>query len=294
MITYPRTDRAPCRRTTFPTVRQTLANLHGDLAPHAQKVLDEGWVRPNKRIFNNAQVSDHFAIIPTTHEAEAPRRDGGEDLRHDRAPLRRGVLSRRRSSTSPPASAPWPATTSRPRARCSPSRAGSPSTARRTVDDGSPDCEGPAGAGPGRRPAAAGPDRLDATLHAETTKPPPRYTEATLLSAMEGAGKLVDDEELAEAMKERGLGTPGHPRRHDRRPHQPEVHRARSSASSCPTAKAEQLLQFLAAVKAEGLTKPGHDRRMGVQAAPDRARQVLPRGVHAGDRRRRPGASSSA
>src|SRR5204862_5167343 len=40
------------------------------------------------------------------------------------------------------------------------------------------------------------------------TKPPPRYTEATLLSAMEGAGKLVDDEELREAMSERGLGTP--------------------------------------------------------------------------------------
>jgi DNA topoisomerase-3 len=43
---------------------------------------------------------------------------------------------------------------------------------------------------------------------AKETKPPPRYTEATLLSAMETAGKLVDDEELREAMKERGLGTP--------------------------------------------------------------------------------------
>jgi DNA topoisomerase-3 len=40
------------------------------------------------------------------------------------------------------------------------------------------------------------------------TKPPPRYTEATLLSAMETAGKRIDDEELREAMKERGLGTP--------------------------------------------------------------------------------------
>ena len=42
----------------------------------------------------------------------------------------------------------------------------------------------------------------------DTTKPPARYTEATILSAMENAGKLLDDEELAEAMKERGLGTP--------------------------------------------------------------------------------------
>jgi DNA topoisomerase III len=43
---------------------------------------------------------------------------------------------------------------------------------------------------------------------AKETRPPPRYTEATLLSAMETAGKLIDDEELREAMKERGLGTP--------------------------------------------------------------------------------------
>src|SRR5689334_14680608 len=47
-----------------------------------------------------------------------------------------------------------------------------------------------------------------AESEAKETKPPARYTEATLLSAMETAGKLVDDEELREAMKERGLGTP--------------------------------------------------------------------------------------
>ena len=48
----------------------------------------------------------------------------------------------------------------------------------------------------------------DIELAEQETKPPPRYTEATLLTAMEHSGKLVDDEELAEAMKERGLGTP--------------------------------------------------------------------------------------
>ena len=47
-----------------------------------------------------------------------------------------------------------------------------------------------------------------AEAEAKETKPPPRYSEATLLSSMETAGKLVDDEELREAMKERGLGTP--------------------------------------------------------------------------------------
>ena len=49
---------------------------------------------------------------------------------------------------------------------------------------------------------------VEAEVEANETKPPPRYTEATLLSAMETAGKFVDDEELREAMKERGLGTP--------------------------------------------------------------------------------------
>jgi DNA topoisomerase III len=48
----------------------------------------------------------------------------------------------------------------------------------------------------------------EALSEAKETKAPPRYTEATLLSAMEGAGKIVDDVELREAMKERGLGTP--------------------------------------------------------------------------------------
>jgi DNA topoisomerase-3 len=73
----------------------------------------------------------------------------------------------------------------------------------------------------GRRPGvAAGKDELvpvtggesakveHIEVLAEETKPPARFTESTLLSAMEGAGKLIDDEALAEAMAERGLGTP--------------------------------------------------------------------------------------
>jgi DNA topoisomerase-3 len=49
---------------------------------------------------------------------------------------------------------------------------------------------------------------IAAEIEDKMTKPPPRYTEATLLSAMETAGKLIDEEELREAMKESGLGTP--------------------------------------------------------------------------------------
>src|SRR4029079_11142212 len=47
-----------------------------------------------------------------------------------------------------------------------------------------------------------------AELKALKTRPPARYSEATLLGAMEGAGKTIEDEELREAMSEKGLGTP--------------------------------------------------------------------------------------
>jgi DNA topoisomerase-3 len=49
---------------------------------------------------------------------------------------------------------------------------------------------------------------LEVASEEKVTKPPRRYTEGALLSAMETAGKLVDDEELREAMKESGIGTP--------------------------------------------------------------------------------------
>jgi len=63
MITYPRTDSRALPEDYIPTCRETLTNLTGDLAGHARKLLAEGWLKPNKRIFNNAQISDHFAII---------------------------------------------------------------------------------------------------------------------------------------------------------------------------------------------------------------------------------------
>ena len=49
---------------------------------------------------------------------------------------------------------------------------------------------------------------LSSVIESDETKPPPRYTEATLLSAMEGAGKLVEEEEIAEALKRKDLVPP--------------------------------------------------------------------------------------
>jgi DNA topoisomerase-3 len=121
-----------------------------------------------------------------------------------------------------------------------------------TVDDDSPDSK----ALPALSAGDSGRARtLETVLHSESTKPPPRYTEATLLSAMEGAGKLLDDEELAEAMKERGLGTPA-TRADTIDGLINQKYMDRNQRELVPTAKAEQLVQFLTAVKAEALTSP--------------------------------------
>jgi DNA topoisomerase-3 len=122
------------------------------------------------------------------------------------------------------------------------------------VEDDDPGLEGASGPRRRRRHAARAPDGRG-QLHEEATKPPPRYTEATLLSAMEGAGKLVEDEELAEAMKERGLGTPA--TRADTIDGLINTRYVeRQQRELVPTPKAEQILQFLTAVKAEEITSP--------------------------------------
>ena len=89
----------------------------------------------------------------------------------------------------------------------------------------------------------------------EATRPPPRYTEATLLSAMEGAGKLVDDEDLAEAMKEKGLGTPATRAQVIERLIA-EKYIERDRRDLVPTDKADNLFTFLSRIEAEALTRP--------------------------------------
>ena len=96
---------------------------------------------------------------------------------------------------------------------------------------------------------------VEARLKEEKTKTPPRYTEATLLSAMEGAGKLLDDEELALAMKEKGLGTPA------TRAQIIETLIAhkfveRDRRELVPTARAESLIKFLNVLSIDSLTSP--------------------------------------
>ena len=252
MITYPRTDSRALPEDYIPTVRETMQNLQGDLGTHAQKALEAGWVRPNKRIFNNEQISDHFAIIPTAHEAK--NLDDMEAKLFD-------MIARRFVAAFYPAAefdvttrtstvAPGHDFKTEGKVLTFPGWLGV--YGKNTVDDDSADSK--------TLPALSAEDKakartVDVQLHAESTKPPPRYTEATLLSAMEGAGKLVDDEDMAEAMKERGLGTPAtRADTIDGLINQKYIDRPQREL--VPTAKAEQLIQFLGAVKAEELTKP--------------------------------------
>ncbi len=254
VITYPRTDSRALPEDYQPTVRDTLRALGGPLAPLAAQVLEAGWVRPNKRIFNNAQISDHFAIIPTVNEAR-----GLEDLE---AKIFDMIARRFVAAFFPAAefdvttriSTVAPGHEFKTEGKVLTAAGWLAVYGRSTVDEDSPDGRSlpPLDPADGNPPAAV---TTEATLHSEATKPPPRYTEATLLSAMEGAGKLVDDDELAEAMKERGLGTPAtRADTIDGLINQKYIDRPQREL--IPTAKAEQLIQFLAAVKAEELTKP--------------------------------------
>ena len=256
MITYPRTDSRALPEDYIPTVKQTLGNLPGDLGGHASKVLTEGWVRPNKRIFNNAQISDHFAIIPTT-TTDAKNLDEMEAKVFD-------MIARRFVATFYP-SAEFDITTRtsmvanhafKTEGKVLTSPGWLAVYGKTVVEEGGDTANSkalPALTSADGKPATA--KTQAAELHNETTKPPPRYTEATLLSAMEGAGKLVDDEDLAEAMKERGLGTPA-TRADTIDGLINQKYLERQQRELVPTTKAESLLQFLAAVKADALTKP--------------------------------------
>jgi DNA topoisomerase III len=252
VITYPRTDSRALPEDYMPTCRETLGALGGSYAPHARTVLENGWVRPNKRIFNNAQISDHFAIIPTS--TEPGNLDEAEAKVYD-------MIARRFIATFFPAaeydvttriSTVAPAHEFKSEGKVLTSAGWLAVYGKTTVDDDTPDAKALPALSPEDRNRAL---TAEVKLHSETTKPPPRYTEATLLSAMEGAGKLIDDEDFAEAMKERGLGTPAtRADTIDGLINQKYIERQQREL--VPTQKAESLLEFLSAVGVDELTKP--------------------------------------
>ena len=200
VLTYPRTDARALPEDYLGTVKKTMEVLGTtkEYGVFAKSVLKRGWVRPNRRVFDNTKISDHFAIIPTQ---QSPKQlNDAEQKLYD-------MVVRRFLAVFHPAAEYL-------------------QTTRTTnVDDHEFRTEGRVLRNPGwlvvyGRAAQSESDNLpvvapaemvgvsEVSAQANQTKPPPRYTEATLLSAMEGAGKLVEDDELRAAMEAKGLGTP--------------------------------------------------------------------------------------
>jgi len=257
VLTYPRTDSKALPEDYVPVVKQTMEMLATEdlpgplqaLAAHARKAVKEGYVKPNKRIFDNAKVSDHFAIIPTL---QAPK-----SLTEIEAKLYDMVVKRFLAVFYP--SAEFLVTT-----RISTVEAAGKSHSFQTngkvmVKPGwlavygrevQEDDANLVAVEPGEKVRAESVD-----LNAQKTKPPARYSEATLLSAMEGAGKLIDDDELREAMQEKGLGTPA-TRAAIIEGLILEKYIIRDGRELIPTAKAFQLTTLLRGLGVEDLTKP--------------------------------------
>ena len=199
-LTYPRTDSRALPEDYVATVKKTLEALGETNAfgTHARRVLKEKWVRPNKRVFDNAKISDHFAIIPTL---SAPRH-----LSEAEQKLYDFVVRRFLAVFHPPAE--FLVTTRITRVEGEPFR----TEGKVLVEPGWLAVYGKEAADENASLVPVRPGEKVATVkvdvQAQTTRPPPRYNEGTLLSAMEGAGKTIEDEELREAMREKGLGTP--------------------------------------------------------------------------------------
>ena len=201
VLTYPRTDSRALPEDYLETVKATMAMLADtNYRTPAETILKNGWVRQNKRIFNNAKVSDHFAIIPTViapkHMSEP------EQKLYD-------LVTKRFLAIFYPA-AEFLVTTRITRVESEPFK----SDGKVMVNAGWLAVYGKEAVESDDTPSlvAVKPNETVKTkkieVEANVTKPPARYSEATLLGAMEGAGKLIDDEELREAMSDKGLGTP--------------------------------------------------------------------------------------
>ena len=201
VLTYPRTDSRYLPEDYLATVKSTMGKFTDPgLARHADKAMANGWVKFTKKVFDNSKVSDHNAIIPTG--AEPKGLDDAQQKLFD-------LVSRRFIAVFyPPAQ--FEVTTRLTRVEGEVFK-----TDGRIIKD-------PGWMAVYGREATSGEANADLVeivqgelaradeveVRENQTRPPARYNEATLLATMEGAGKLIDDEELRAALSAKGLGTP--------------------------------------------------------------------------------------
>ena len=257
-LTYPRTDSRALPEDYLPVAKDTF-NMLADsgmkhLAPHALTALNNGYIKPSKRIFDNAKVSDHFAIIPTL-QAPSGLSDAEQKL-YD-------LVVRRFMAVFFP-SAEYMVTT-----RISTAAGHSFKTEGKVLvkpgwlaiygKEAADEVDDAKEGDKGQNLVAVAPGEKVGVGSVESkplkTRPPARYSEATLLGAMEGAGKMVDDDELREAMQEKGLGTPA-TRAAIIEGLINEKYILRDGREMIPTAKAFQLMTLLRGLGVEELSKP--------------------------------------
>lgn len=201
---YPRTDSNALPEDYVDEADKIMRSMAAQprFAQLAAKATDAGWVRESgkdRRIFDNTKISDHFAIIPTGRVPDglSPSEEKIYEL-----VVRRFIASfypdaefHQTKRTTVVASQLF-VTSGRVLVK-----AGWKEVYGSDVDEGKEPSLCPMRAGEAVK-------TTEMELLTKRTRPPLRLTEGTLLSAMEKAGNLVDDEELSEALKERGLGTP--------------------------------------------------------------------------------------
>jgi DNA topoisomerase-3 len=257
VLTYPRTDSRYLPEDYLKVAKDTAAMLAKEdlpaplraLAAHAKKAIKDGYIKPTKRVFDNAKVSDHFAIIPTL---QAPKSLTDAELKvYD-------LVVKRFLAVFYP-SAEFLVTTRISTISLKAAEHRFQTNGKVLVNPGWLAVYGKEAQDEDANLVPVQPGEQVRTEHIDVvalkTKPPARYTEATLLSAMEGAGKLIDDDELRAAMHEKGLGTPA-TRAATIEGLINEKYMFRDGRDLVPTAKAFQLMTLLRGLDIDDLTKP--------------------------------------
>lgn len=204
LVTYPRTDSRYITRDIVPTLPERLKAMGKGPYERLVKSL-AGPLSPGKRLVDDNKVSDHHAIIPTEQPLSLAALNEEERRVYD-------LIARRFIAVLYP---PYRYDQTTIVTTVSGEKFYSrgkvvKEMGWREVSSSAPeegDEELPEQILKEHREGEAKPVK-SCKLDNRRTTPPPRYTEGTLLTAMESAGKFIEDEELRESIKAGGLGTP--------------------------------------------------------------------------------------